>query len=261
MVDGTDEKTEQMLESIPEVDTDVAEDVVTTDEVSDNSMENDKNSEPVIPQKKKAVRRPKKLLDTSDENIKVVMKSRKPGPKKKIVYVYKEDIEEEPVEIVEKIKRKCGRPKKHKLVKYVDDDGNEVKNRNDSKEVIIKVGGQKDIPMSEKELKVLKLEERLAELESISGKKVLVTKKKQIDKRQNKVRSAAQIAACERLVAMNKQRRLDKLKTTEELKSKTAVKAVLSELSETAKATKAKVQEKEKIEKDFYSKKFDPLYN
>ena len=261
MGDESKQETEQMLESITEDDKNITEDVVTIEEVLENSMENDKNSEHVIPQKKKAVRRPKKVLDTSDENIKVVMKSRKPGPKKKIVYVYKEDIEDEPVEIVEKIKRKAGRPKKQKLVKYVDDDGNEVKNRNESKEVVIKVGGEKDIPMTEKELKVLKLEERLAELESISGKKVLVTKKKQIDKRQNKVRSAAQIAACERLVALNKQRRLDKLKSTEEAKSKTAVKAVLSELSETAKQTKAKVQEKEKIEKDYYNKKFDPLYN
>ena len=261
MSDESKQEIVSNLETITEVDETISEEVDTTKEIIENSLENDKNAEPVVIKKKKAVRKPKQVLDTSDENIKVVLKSRKPGPKKKIVYVYKDDIVEEPVEIVEKVKRKAGRPKKEKLVKYVDQDGNEVKNRNESKEVVIKVGGQNDVPMTEKELKVLKLEERLAELESISGKKVLVTKKKAIDKRQSKVRSPAQIAAAERLVALNKQRRADKLKNTEEVKSKVAVKAVLNELSETAKATKKKVEEKQKIETEYYNKLTDPLYN
>ena len=261
MSDETKQETESNLETIIEVNETTTEKVETTEEIIHNTMENDKNVEQPIVKKKKAVRRPKQVIDTSDENIKVVLKSKKPGPRKKIVYIYKEQIEEEPIQIVEKIKRKAGRPKKEKLVKYVDEDGNEVKNRNDSKEVVISVGGQKDTPMSEKELKVLKLEERLAELESISGKKVLITKKKAIDKRQSKVRSPAQIAAAERLVALNKQRRADKLKNTEEIKSKVAVKAVLNELSETAKLTKKKVEEKQKIETEYYNKKLDPLYN
>ena len=254
----TQQESQELLEKIDEVEGAHEQSDVTTDEIS---MENDNQSAELIPPKKKYKRKPKQVLDTSDENIKVVLKSRTSGPKKRIVYIYKDDIIEEPVEIVEKIKRKAGRPKKNKMVKYVDADGNEVKNRNDSKEVIIKVGGQKDIPITEKELKVLKLEERLAELESISGKKVLVTKKKQIDKRQSKVRSEKQIAAAERLVALNKQRRLDKLKSTEEVKSKTAVKAVLNELAETSKKQKVKTDEKKKIETDVYNKKFDPLYN
>jgi hypothetical protein len=261
MSDETKQETVSNLETIIEVDETTTEEVDTTKEIIENTMENDKNVEPPVIKKKKAVRKPKQVLDTSDENIKVVLKSRKPGPKKKIVYVYKEDVVDEPIQIVEKIKRKAGRPKKEKLVKYVDEDGNEVKNRNESKEVVISVGGQKDTPMSEKELKVLKLEERLAELESISGKKVLITKKKAIDKRQSKVRSPAQIAAAERLVALNKQRRADKLKNTEEVKSKVAVKAVLNELSETARATKKKIEEKQKIETEYYNKLTDPLYN
>ena len=256
-------ETQQESQEIPEKNDEVEgaheQSDVTIEHVS---MENENQSAELIPPKKKYKRKPKQVLDTSDENIKVVLKSRTSGPKKRIVYIYKDDIIEEPVEIVEKIKRKAGRPKKSpQMVKYVDADGNEVKNRNESKEVIIKVGGQKDIPITEKELKVLKLEERLAELESISGKKVLVTKKKQIDKRQSKVRSEKQIAAAERLVALNKQRRLDKLKSTEEVKSKTAVKAVLNELAETSKKQKVKTDEKKKIETDVYNKKFDPLYN
>ena len=111
MSDETKQETESNLETIIEVNETTTEKVETTKEIIDNTMENDKNVEPVI-KKKKAVRKPKQVLDTSDENIKVVLKSKKPGPRKKIVYIYKEQIEEEPIQIVEKIKRKAGRPKK-----------------------------------------------------------------------------------------------------------------------------------------------------
>ena len=67
---------------------------------------------PVKKVKRKYTRRaPKETIPTSDENVTVILKTRKRGPKKKQVIVYKEDLPQDPIEIVEKIRRKPGRPR------------------------------------------------------------------------------------------------------------------------------------------------------
>ena len=61
--------------------------------------------------KKKRAPRKKTILQTEDPNVEIEVKSRKPGPKKKRIVVYKEDIPEAPIVIVEKTGKR-GRPKK-----------------------------------------------------------------------------------------------------------------------------------------------------
>ena len=68
------------------------------------------NDEPVEPMeahvKKKRVSRKKTILKTQDPNVEIEVKSCKPGPKKKRIVVYKEDIPEEPIVIVEKPRKR-----------------------------------------------------------------------------------------------------------------------------------------------------------
>ena len=84
------------------------------EEPSEQSSElsNDEPVEPMEePVKKKRAPRKKTILQTQDPNVEIEVKSRKPGPQKKRIVVYKEDIPAEPIVIVEKT-RKRGRPKK-----------------------------------------------------------------------------------------------------------------------------------------------------
>ena len=89
------------------------------DEIQSDDSEETLPEEPpekevrVVPVKRKYTRRAQKeTIKTSDENVEVVIKTRKKGPKKRVVTVYKEDIPVDPIQIVEKVKRKPGRPKK-----------------------------------------------------------------------------------------------------------------------------------------------------
>ena len=70
MSDESKNETVSNLETINEVAEISTEEVDTTEEIIHNTMENDKNMEPPVIKKKKAVRKPKQVLDTSDENIK-----------------------------------------------------------------------------------------------------------------------------------------------------------------------------------------------
>ena len=121
-------------------------------------------------------------------------------------------------------------------------------------------GKQKEL--SEKDLKIIELETRLTELSNMSNKNIRGTKKGKPDQRQIKPRSDKQIAQAKRLVEMNKLKRLEKQKVKdEELKQtqKSAVKEVISELSNTKKETEKKEQEiKQKIVQE---KKTDLYYN
>ena len=79
-------------------------------------LPNDELVEPMeAPVKKKRAPRKKTILQTEDPNVVIEVKSRKPGPKKKRIVIYKEDLPAEPIVIVEKT-RKRGRPKKQETV-------------------------------------------------------------------------------------------------------------------------------------------------
>ena len=60
---------------------------------------------PVKKPKRKYIRKaPPETLKTSDPNIEVEVKTRKRGPKKKVITIYRDDIKQEPLIIREKLK-------------------------------------------------------------------------------------------------------------------------------------------------------------
>ena len=182
------------------LDEDVPEDVPDVPEVPEEV--------PVVPvspvkKVKRAYTRkaPKPSIPTSDENVTVILKTRKKGPRKKQVIVYKEDIPIDPIEIVEKVRRKPGRPR----TKPVE---------------VVKAGGQPEVIVFEKpaevkittkQLRAMELETRLLELQAVSGNQNLkLNRRGGVDGRQSKIRTPAQIATTARLVEANKLRRLKK---------------------------------------------------
>jgi hypothetical protein len=156
----------------------------------------------IKPKRKYTKRQPKETIKTSDENVTVLLKSRKKGPKKKQVIVYREDLPVEPIEIVEKVKRPAGRPKKKELVKI-------VKEENEPDCVVFEKPSK--VTMTARELKKMELEVRLLELQGVSGNSNLkLNRKGKVDGRMVKVRTAKQIQATKNLVEMNKMKRLRK---------------------------------------------------
>jgi hypothetical protein len=122
-------ETEQIPEKIisePEPDSDSSEETLADDDdVPRPAPEEvpEEEPEPVVRAKRKYTKRqPKPSIPTSDENVTVILKTRKKGPRKKQVIVYKEDLPQDPIEIVEKVRRKPGRPrtKPVEVVKEVD---------------------------------------------------------------------------------------------------------------------------------------------
>ena len=112
-------------------------------------------------------------------------------------------------------------------------------------------------------MKIIELETRLTELSQISNKNIRGTKKNgKPDQRQIKPRSEKQIAQAKRLVELNKLKRIErqKVKDDENKKTqKTAVKEVITELSNVKKETDKKEQEiKQKIVEQ---KKNTSIYN
>lgn len=215
--------------------------------IEESKLRKQKNAEYKLKKQKERVI---KSVKTSDPEIEVELKSKITKKKPRKIVIYKEDLEEEEeeFEIVQK-QKKAGRPKKPKIVKYMDKNNNETDDRLKSEQVIIDTSHTKEL--SEKELKILKLEERLAELEAVSGKKLRGTKKGNPDKRQVKPRTQKQIEASERLVAFNKAKREAKLKDN----TKSAVKEIITELS--TKQKQEKVIEQKVIEKA--KPKYDPM--
>ena len=156
----------------------------------------------VAPVKRKYTKRvPKPTIKTCDENVEVVIKTRKKGPKKRVVTVYKEDIPVDPIQIVEKVKRKPGRPKKPVV---------EVVTEPNEEDCIVFQKPSK-VKMTAKELKQMELETRLLELQAVSGNaNIKMNTKGKVDGRQSKVRTKKQIEATARLVEMNKLKRMKK---------------------------------------------------
>lgn len=192
-----------------------------------------------------------KMIKSSDPNIEIELKRKNIRKPKKKIIIYKEDIEssDEEVEIVYKNK-KAGRPKSNKIIKYKNDKNEDVDDRLDADKVEIDLSHTKEL--NAKQIKLLKLQEKLTELEVVSGKKIRGTKKGEVDKRQTTKRTQKQIEATERLVLSNKMKREAKLQT----KTKEMVEETIKALSAKAQANKAVVQEAPVIKQ---APKYDPL--
>ena len=172
----------------------------------------------------------RKMIKSSDPNIEIEVKKRhNKKPKKKII-IYKEDIEssDEEVEVIYKNK-KAGRPKSNKIIKYKNDKNEDVDDKLDADKVEIDLSHTKEL--NAKQIKLLKLQEKLTELEAVSGKKIRATRKGEVDKRQTTKRTQKQIEATERLILSNKMKREAKLKQT----TKDLVNQTITELSNKAK--------------------------
>jgi len=199
----------EVLATVPE-ETEIIEDEIISDDDSEETLIDDEEVQEiekikeieVKPKRKYTKRAPKETIKTSDENVTVLLKSRKKGPRKKQVIVYREDLPVEPIEIVEKVRRPAGRPKKKELVKVV----KEV----DEPDCIVFEKPTK-VKMTARELKKMELEVKLIELQGVSGNSNLkLNKKGKVDGRMVKVRTQKQIDATARLVEANKLRRMKK---------------------------------------------------
>ena len=201
------QEEQTVLATVPE-ETEIIEDKIISDDDSEETLndeeevqEIEKIEEVEVKQKRKYTKRqPKKTIKTSDENVTVLLKSHKKGPKKKQVIVYREDLPVEPIEIVEKVRRPAGRPKKKELVKI-------VKEENEPDCVVFEKPSK--VTMTARELKKMELEVRLLELQGVSGNSNLkLNRKGKVDGRMVKVRTEKQIQATKNLAEMNKMKRL-----------------------------------------------------
>jgi len=199
----------EVLATVPE-ETEIIEDEIISDSDSEETLIDDEEVQEiekikeieVKPKRKYTKRQPKETIKTSDENVTVLLKTRKKGPKPKQVIIYREDLPVEPIEIVEKVKRPAGRPKKKDLVKIV----KEV----DEPDCIVFEKPSK-VAMTARELKKMELQVRLLELQGVSGNSNLkLNRKGKVDGRMVKVRTEKQIQATKNLVEMNKMKRLKK---------------------------------------------------
>ena len=177
------------------------------------------NDEPIesieVPIKKKRAPRKKTILQTADPNVEIEVKSRKPGPTKKRIVVYKEDLPAEPIVIVEKT-RKRGRPKKQETV---------IEHEEPQR---IQTPPKRQPTM--RELKKQELDLRFEELQQAANRPLRQTKRGKVDKRCIGDRTEAQIAASRRLVELNKARAEERKKQD----AQDAAKEVISQLSRKA---------------------------
>ena len=160
---------------------------------------------PVKVKRKYTKREHKVRIATSDPNIQVIMKSKKKGPNKiKKVTVYREDVPQQEIQIVEMTRRARGRPKNKQLVSVV---------KEEAEPDVIAFERPTKVKMTAKELKKMELEVRLLELQSVSGNSNLkLNRKGKVDGRQSKQRSQKQLDATARLVEANKLKRMKKKK-------------------------------------------------
>ncbi len=232
-------------------------------QISDN--ETDEENETVETQKPQIENTDTiKKLKTDCGNEIIIKKTR--GRKKSItkpIVVYMEDLIEQDVlpeqKVIVKQKRGKGRPKKKEppIVQYVNKN-DEIQDEDDgdvSQVIINKPSKEK---LSAKDLKLLELQQKIAELEAVSGKKIRGTKKGAVDKRQTKAPSEAQIQARKKFVENNKLRNEAKKKKKEEeqkIKNKENVKDVIDELAELKKQNALqKEQLKAQLEKEEQAK-------
>ena len=160
--------------------------------------------------------------------------------------------------VIVKQKKGKGRPKKQKpIVQYVDNDGDTVDEDDGNIEQVI-INKPKKEKLSAKDLKMLELQQKIAELEAVSGKKIRGTKKGAVDKRQTKAPTEKQLEARRKFVENNKLRNEAKKKKKEEeqkLKNKENVKDVIDELAELKKQNALqKEQLKAQLEKEEQAK-------
>ena len=203
------QEEQTVLATVPE-ETEIIEDkIISEDEDSEETLIDEEVQEiqevkeiEVKPKRKYTKRQPKETIKTSDENVTVLLKSRKKGPRKKQVVIYREDLPVEPIEIVEKVKRPAGRPKKKELVKI-------IKEENEPDCVVFEKPSK--VTMTARELKKMELEIRLLELQGVSGNSNLkLNRKGKVDGRMVKIRTEKQIQATKNLVEANKLRRMKK---------------------------------------------------
>lgn len=203
---------------------------------------------PEIPKKEKKQKR----IVRSECGQEVIIKHKtkaKPTP----IVVYYEDLveQEEKPKVVVKTKRSRGRPK-NKIIEYVDQDGNPLDKKTKEVTQTIINHPEPEKELSEKDLKLIQLQERIAELEAVSGKKILGTKKGKIDKRSVKPPTEKQIQARKKFVEANKARALKRKQdkqTKKQEETKSNVKAVVDELAEIKKQSLQKQQEHEEMKK------------
>jgi Ni,Fe-hydrogenase I large subunit len=137
--------------------------------------------------------------------------------------------------VIVRQKKGKGRPKKKvPVVQYVTKD-EEVVNEDDGDVEQVIINKPKKEKLSAKDLKMIELQEKIVELEAVSGKKIRATRKGTVDKRSTKQPTEKQIAARKKFVEANKLRAIEKKKKKEEdekLKNKENVKQVVGELAE-----------------------------
>lgn len=242
----TDKKVKN--EFVKEIDSDsdyVSDNSVELNETVENKIDSDCSDVEQAPVKKiKAKRTRKDKVIKTDVGEVVVKRGRK--AKKKPIVVYLSSSESDEPEII--VKKKRGRPKASKnkcSVKYVDDNGVEHDSRNKAKKTIIE-HTDPDRKLTAKEVKLLDLEQKLAEMEAVTGKKLLSTKKGKVDQRTLKKPTEKQLAARAKFVQDNAARRMKKKleKENDKIKlAKDSVKVVVEELVETKKANNIKKAE------------------
>lgn len=198
-------KEQQLLTSLVEEPIEIQDKIVEEDNDSEETLPDEQEEiqhvSPTKVKRKYTKRQPKETIKTSDENVEVVIKTRKKGPRKRVVTVYKEDLPVDPFQIVEKVRRKAGRPKKPVV---------EVIKEQDEEDCIVFQKPTK-IKLTTKELKQMELETRLLELQAVSGNSNLkMNRRGKVDGRQSKVRTQKQLDATAKLVEMNKLRRMKK---------------------------------------------------
>ena len=243
-----EENNEEKLE-INETELNESEEIV--EEIEEEIVEEIKKPKKKVV--KKIAKKGKVITTGNGEQIEVVIKKKPKKPK--VIYLSESDEEEQVIQIAPKPKR--GRPKKKEtkqVVEYVDENGNKVDNRKKAKQTIIN-HNIKDKPLTASEIKLIELEEKLAELSAVSGKTILSTKKGKVDKRMTKPPTEKQLEARKKFIENNKIRNLKKKEAKELAKkesSKENVKEVLNELSniKKQKINEIKKEKEVKIEKN-----------
>ena len=110
------------------------------------------------------------------------MKSKKRGPNKvKNVILYREDVPQQDIQIIEKTRRPCGRPKNKQLVSVI---------KEPEEQDVIAFERPTKVKATARELRAMELEVRLMELQAVSGNANLkLNKKGKVDGRQSKGRT------------------------------------------------------------------------
>ena len=179
--------------------------------IKKNQCENQVPMEPDEPVKPKPRGRPRgpnyrerkpsqsteKVISETDDTV-VILKNRSKPVKKRVITVYREDIEDQtPIQVDVKAKKGRGRPKSIPLVQQV----------NESENIVIeRMAGPEKEPTA-RELKKLELQNKLLETEAIAGRKLRLNKSGKVDGRMKGQRTDAQIAATKKMLEAQRVKR------------------------------------------------------